>query len=959
MLNNKLTAQTLLMGCCLVAGLWACSSINQETLFHTAGFSQSFIEEEPTTALEQPFPGDTTKGANNLHEENRFTKVILGEKLNEPTEMAVLKDGRVLFTERKGTIKLYSPLTKQIKVIGQIPVNTKYNPNQEGKQNDAEDGLLGMAVDPNFEQNHFVYMYFAPEGGDPKDVLCRFVMKGDAIDFASKKVILEVVTQRDECCHTGGSVAFDAKGNIFVSTGDNTNPFASDGYSPSDEQAGRSAWDAQRSAANTNDLRGKILRIHPEPNGTYTIPEGNLFPKGTPNTRPEIYVMGNRNPYRISIDQKTNFLYWGEVGPDANNDTINRGPRGYDEINQARKAGYFGWPYFVGNNKAYLKYDYATKQSSDKLDPAKPINMSPNNTGLKQLPPAQQAFIWYPYAASTEFPLVGSGGRNAMAGPVFYKEDFKTAKRAFPDHYHGKLFTYDWIRGWIMAVTMDKEGNYVSMEPFMPSYRFSNPIDMQFGSDGDLYVLEYGAGWFKHNDDARLVRIEYNGGNRKPVVQMTADKKIGATPLTVHFSSKATKDYDHDNLKYEWSIAAKGGAVQKKLIDPNPTYTFDKRGTYKVILTVTDTKGAKSTAETEIEAGNEPPVLSFELTRGNKTFFFPNQSFDYAVKVHDKEDGSLQNGSIEADQIAVSIDYLKEGFDQVEVAQGHRRADASVNFAIGKNLIDKSDCKACHGIDSKSVGPSYKMVAQKYKDDTGAAIRLANKVIKGGGGVWGENVMSAHPQLTVEQTTQMVNYILSLGNAKAASGGLPATGSYTTILPAEAGDKGALVLRASYTDKGANKIRPLTSEKVLVLKTPNVLATTANQSSGTQKGKMPNTTIELVTAGHSGSFIAFDKIDLNGINQMAFTAYASPGQTAGGKIEVHLDSPNGQLIGESQAITPAVSVDGQATPAQVVKATLKPSTGIHNMYLVFKNDQAPAGQKLFSLLTVHFQHTQL
>src|SRR5205085_10443804 len=130
-------------------------------------------------------------------------------------------------------------------------------------------------------------------------------------------------------------------------------------FSPSDEREGRSPFDAQKSSGNTNDLRGKIIRIHPEPDGTYTIPEGNLFPKGEAKTRPEIYVMGNRNPYRISVDKKNGFLYWGEVGPDAAKDSLDtRGPKGYDEVNQARKAGFFGWPLFVGNNYPYHEYDY-------------------------------------------------------------------------------------------------------------------------------------------------------------------------------------------------------------------------------------------------------------------------------------------------------------------------------------------------------------------------------------------------------------------------------------------------------------------------------------------------------------------------------------------------------------------------------------------------------------------------
>src|SRR6185312_17359179 len=120
---------------------------------------------------------------------------------------------------------------------------------------------------------------------------------------------------------------FDADGNLYLSTGDNTNPFESNSFNPIDERPGRQDYDSQRTAGNTNDLRGKVLRIHPEDDGTYTVPEGNLFPKGTPNTRPEIYTMGARNPYRISVDKESGYLYWGDVGPDAGTDSVGRGPR--------------------------------------------------------------------------------------------------------------------------------------------------------------------------------------------------------------------------------------------------------------------------------------------------------------------------------------------------------------------------------------------------------------------------------------------------------------------------------------------------------------------------------------------------------------------------------------------------------------------------------------------------------
>ena len=87
-------------------------------------------------------------------------------------------------------------------------------------------------------------------------------------------------------------------------TGDNSSPCCS-GFGAFDERAGQQNNDAQRSSANTNDLRGKVLRIRPAADGTYTIPAGNLFAPGTANTRPEIYTMGTRNPYRISVDPET------------------------------------------------------------------------------------------------------------------------------------------------------------------------------------------------------------------------------------------------------------------------------------------------------------------------------------------------------------------------------------------------------------------------------------------------------------------------------------------------------------------------------------------------------------------------------------------------------------------------------------------------------------------------------
>jgi glucose/arabinose dehydrogenase/cytochrome c551/c552 len=561
-------------------------------------------------------------------EEERFTKRVLKKGMFfEPTEMTVLPTGDILIAQRRGEILLYKKSDTSLTQAGFLNVyyKTLHTPGVN-----AEEGLLGIKADPDFAKNNFVYVFYSPVDTSVNR-LSRFTFKNDKIDSASEKVILQFYSQREICCHTGGSIAFGKDRMLFLSTGDNTTPFdepnqkyVSHGYGPLDDRPGHMQYDAERTAGNSNDLRGKILRIRVNEDGTYDIPDGNLFPKGMDKTRPEIYVMGDRNPYRISVDTATGYLYWGEVGPDAARDTATRGPRGYDEVNQARKAGFFGWPFFVGYNYAYRKYDYGTGKSGEAFDPQHPINDSRNNTGIRELPPATPAFIYYPYAASDSFPQVGTGGRNAMAGPVYHVSD----TNVMPKYYDGKFFAYDWIRGWIKAVTMLPNGDFDNMEPFMPSTKFTALIDMELGPDNKIYILEYGNGWFTKNADAALSVIDYNSG---PLPQ-------------------------------------------------------------------------KSTAG-ESAGGPKAPV------------------------------------------------------DSAAFVQGHQQ---STPVTDGKKLFESMDCKTCHKVAEKSIGPSFTDVAKKYSENEKNTKHLVEKIINGGSGVWGETAMPAHPTLKADSAEAIVKYIYSL-----------------------------------------------------------------------------------------------------------------------------------------------------------------------------------------------------
>jgi cytochrome c len=891
---------------------------------------------------------------------NRFTKVILAEGLDEPMEMAFLPGNKIIVVERKGGVKIIDEKTKEVTDAGFITVNTKYT-NKKGVVREAEEGLMGVSLDPNFKVNNWVYLYYAfPK--EPKHVLSRFVLKDDALVMESEKIMLEVKTQREECCHTGGGMTWDKANNLFLTVGNNTvNP--RQGSSNLVETPGLENEDDQRAPGNTNDLRGKILRIHPEPNGTYTIPKGNLFPVGTEKTRPEIYTMGHRNAWRPTLDSKTGFLYWGEVGPDATKDST-WGPKGYDEFNQAKAPGFFGWPYFIGNNKPYKQYNSADGTYGQPFDVNNPVNNSVNNTGLKQLPKPVPAMIYYPYGPSEEFPLVGTSGRSATGGPVFRAADFKNAPRAWPAYYEGKWLITDFMRGWIMAVTMDNNGDYLSMERVLPEMNFSSAIDMDFGPSGDMYVLEYGSAWFRGNDNSKLVKIEYNAGNRKPVVNASADVQSGSIPLKVRLSARGTVDYDvNDKLSYKWIIKDATKKILTVLVGENQSYTFGKTGNFTATLEVSDSKGAKNSKTITIAAGNTAPHIDLTTNMPNRTFYFGKEPIQYQIKVADKEDGTTEN-KIKAEEVAVTFDYLPLGYDPILMASNQKGADDMASFAVGRNLIEASDCKSCHQYTSKSIGPSYVDVAKKYKKNTENMTYLVKKIREGGSGVWGEHGMSAHPDLNEANAKRMVDYIFSFDESQANLPKMALSGTVQPEIPKYENGKGSFVLRAAYKDKGAQRVKSLRGESVLHLRLPNLRPQDLDVSFSTQVITTPGYSFSLVG---DGAYAGYKQIDLSAINEVVAYVQASARNGAvGGQVELHLDSPSGPLVGTSVFVglkelgfgRPPEGVSPEEWNRQrsgQAKISLnKKYEGKHDIYFVFKNDKAKKTDVILQLMEVGF-----
>lgn len=810
----------------------------------------------------------------------RFKAETLATELAQPMELEIAPDGRIFFNELNGMLRVWKPGSGVVDAAHIAVFNAQ------------ENGFLGFALDPGFKTNNWIYLYYSPTNHTGQR-LSRFEMHGDTMDLQSEKVVLQFPEQRKDCCHHAGSVEFAPDGNLLISTGDNTNPAGdSDGYAPIDLRPGRDQFDAQDGPANTQDLRGKILRIRPMPDGTYQIPDGNLFSKDGSVGRPEIYVMGCRNPWRMSVDEATGIVYWGEVGPDAGNDGP-RGPRGYDEINQAKHAGNFGWPFFVGNNFAYAHYDYATKQVGAKYDPAHPINDAPSNTGARELPPAQPAFIYWPYGESKEFPMLGQGGRTACAGPVFhFKPDFRNSG-GFPEAFDRCLLFYDWQRPFIKWARLDKDSNLAGIEPFTGAVTLANDrqrinaaeqhgeyvirrvVDSQFGPDGCLYLLDYGETWGV-NKDAKLVKISYQWGNLAPIAKASVTPGAGREPIQVALSANGSKDYDNDPLGYEWRLHPGGKLLAKTA---TATVTVEKPGNYVIELAVYDNKGGTGRTSLPLIVGNSPPEVHFK-TPQNGDFFNPGSPVHYEVSVNDPEDGRSENN-----------DELMDS--RVFVNAKWSRGDGSESVEEpGLALMKQNDCFNCHGIENKIVGPPYLEVAKKYRGQAGAMEASVQRVIKGSSGVWGEAPMLPHASLTGDQVQLMVRWVYGLEEGKTGAG--LARGLRGNLESPNDQRLRMALLEATYTDAGRAPAASLAGKAAVKLRLRRLEAEFADEILG---ARVLGNFVGSIDHLHSVRFANINLADSSTVT----IRVASAG--SGGLLELHSADPEGPLLASFE-VTP-------------------------------------------------------
>ena len=339
-----------------------------------------------------------------------------------------------------------------------------------------------------------------------------------------------------------------------------------------------------------------------------------------------------------------------------------------------------------------------------------------------------------------------------------------------------------------------------------------------------------------------------------------------------------------------------------------------------------------------VYAGNEAPSVQINV-KGNKTFYFPELPVSYSIITSDKEDKQTI-----ASNLVINTDY-QEGFDRAETPQGHVIMTEAMT---GKSIASGLDCKACHKVDVKSVGPSFQDVAAKYVSDPNSVSYLVNKIIKGGGGVWGEVAMPAHPSLKIDDAKLIVTYIKSLaGGAKAS---LPSQGSVVPTMGKPFNQDASFLISASYTDNGGNNIQPLTGFGSYLLRSPAMDFSGITNLKGYTKFEFDDRYVGVIP--NEEGYFSVDSIDLSGIKSVEFIYGAQTTPSRGYSVEIRLDKQDGQLLGKG---TITSITDGKKNPSGKAAVKVTPVTDgkFHNLYVITRPNNT--GSEQAGIITIRFK----
>jgi glucose/arabinose dehydrogenase len=512
-----------------------------------------------------------------------------------PTALAFTPDGRLLITTQPGSLRVYQ-------TGALLPVPALSFPSSSICTN-SERGLLGVAVDPSFATNHYIYLYYTfnkfgacPTGNptaanNPVNRVSRFILPdGNVIDPASETVLLDNMPSPNGN-HNGGDLQFGRDGYLYASIGDGGADYAGDS----------GAGGANDAARDENILLGKVLRITTDGGIPPTNPfQGadadrcNVSGRTTAGRRcRETFAWGLRNPFRIAFDPgavATRFFV-NDVGQNA-----------WEEIDLGQPGTDYGWNCREGAH---------TNSSSGKCSPTPQGMVDP----------------LFEYAHGATVPGTTSPTNcDSITGGAFVPAG------SWPTAYDGSYLFADYVCGWIFRRS---PGGAVS--DFATNLGGSSAVELRFGpgaSGQALYYTTYAAG-------GQVRRIEWTGSaNRAPTAVLSASPTSGAAPLFVSFDASGSSDPDPGNtLTYVWDFG--DGSPVAQTATPTESHTYASIGVFSAVLRVRDNLGATSDpAVAVISPGNSPPVpVIVSPAPGDR--FRVGQAFTLTGSATDPQDGTL------------------------------------------------------------------------------------------------------------------------------------------------------------------------------------------------------------------------------------------------------------------------------------------------------------------------------
>jgi glucose/arabinose dehydrogenase/PKD repeat protein len=536
-------------------------------------------------------------------------------------------------------------------------------------------GLLSVCVDPDFDLNGLIYLYYVVDrhhllyAGTPQynsatneylkatigRVTSYRLNLGAAVtaDYTSRKILIGESKKTGvpilQTTHAGGTLVFGRDKTLLLSTGDGASPSSTDVGSASESYYLQALLDSIiRPEENVGSFRsqmlnsnsGKILRFDPATgDGISSNPFYDTANPRSPRSR--VWAMGLRNPFRMSIQANS-----GSTNPaDADPGVLHLGDVGYstwEEINIVKAGGLnFGWPLFEGQIANNVYYS-ANTINPDEGQPFKSLCLQPTSFTIdpvvtnRRFTHYRPAVAWNHKATDARVPWfngttptapqIGAAGSptsgqsfygNCAVGGLYYTGS------AFGSTYQNTYFFADYGVNFIKNAHLNTTDPWMNdISTFAPYNYGKGIVDLvQNPIDGSIFYVNINSG------EIRRISL---GGNLPPVTAISSDVNNGLSPLTVNFSSAGTVDPQNGPLTYLWDF---GDSTTSTLANPSHTFTRIGIDSFVVTLTVTNAISLFSSKSLVISINNTTPVAKINNPANNSTYSILSETDLYLTAI--------------------------------------------------------------------------------------------------------------------------------------------------------------------------------------------------------------------------------------------------------------------------------------------------------------------------------------